>query len=251
VELLSIVGVGLFMLASVVVGARLLRLWRITRQLPELLLGVALWCTGFLGFALEMVARLTPGLPSSVRYGTMFVGLAGEYAGAVALILFAWRVFRPRAGWAMGLAGALAATLVLALAGEALSGQYLRYMDRELIEGPFVPFGIAVRGLAPAWMALESFRYHGMLRRRVRLGLAEPVVVHRLALWGTATAASAVAHGVAVAHRLRFGSALDAHAWALSTTSALAVVAATGIALAFFPPPFYRRWVRARVARPA
>jgi hypothetical protein len=246
VQWVSIAGLALFMIASIAVGIRLLRLWRITHLLPELLLAVALLCTGSLGFALEMFVRLVPDVSPSTSMKLMFLGLAGEYAGAVAMMVFAWKVFRPRATWAAALAMGLATLLALALTGETLSGEYLRYVDRQPIEGPYVPLGIATRGLAPTWMALEAFRYHGMLRRRVRLGLAEPVVVHRLALWGTASAASAMAHAVAVAHRLRFGTSLDAHMWALNTVSALAAVAAVGIALAFFPPPFYRRWVRAR-----
>jgi hypothetical protein len=241
VSVVSLAGVVLFMLASVVVGTRLLLLWRITRQLPELLLAIALWCTGFLGFALETVARSAPGLADQSRFTIILLGLVGEYVGAAALILFAWRVFRPQEGWAASFALLLGVTLAGALAGEILSGQYMRYIDSELIEGPAVPFGIAARGLAPAWMAVEAFRYHAMLRRRVRLGLAEPVVVHRLALWGTATAASALAHAGTAYHRIRYGSALMEHDWALNTVSALAFVAAVGIAFAFFPPAFYRR----------
>ncbi|MFW6049825.1 MAG: hypothetical protein ACODAU_01555 [Myxococcota bacterium] len=242
------VGLVLFMVACIAVGLRLIRLWRITHLLPELLLAVALLGTGFLGFALEAAARMVPDLPELARLGLVLAGLSGEYLGAFALFVFVRRVFRPQARWAAVLAWLGGALLVTAVVGECASGQYLRYIDREPSRGPFVPLGIAARGLAPLWTALESFRYHRMLRRRVRIGLADPMVVHRVALWGTATAASLAAHVVAVAHRVRWGTALEADPWALNLVSALALVAATCIALAFFPPATYRQWVRRRGA---
>ncbi|MFW6023259.1 MAG: hypothetical protein ACOC9O_00810 [Myxococcota bacterium] len=226
------------------VGLRLLRLWSITHLLPELLLAIGLLCTGLLGFAVEMLAKVAPGVPERAQLALALVGLAGEYAGAVALIVFARKVFHPRARWAGALAWLTVVALVAALLGEWLSEQYLHYVDAQPIEGPYVPLGIAARGFAPAWMAIDAFRYHGLIRRRARIGLAEPLVVHRVALWGTASAASAIGHAVGVTHRAIWGTGLEAHTWSLNLVAGLAFVSAACIGLAFFPPPVYRRWVR-------
>ncbi|MFW5876101.1 MAG: hypothetical protein ACOCXM_05150 [Myxococcota bacterium] len=226
------------------VGLRLLRLYSITHLLPELLLAIGLLCTGLLGFAVEMLAKVAPGVPERAQLALALVGLAGEYAGAVALIVFARKVFHPRARWAGALAWLTVVALVAALLGEWLSEQYLHYVDAQPIEGPYVPLGIAARGFAPAWMAIDAFRYHGLIRRRARIGLAEPLVVHRVALWGTASAASAIGHAVGVTHRAIWGTGLEAHTWSLNLVAGLAFVSAACIGLAFFPPPVYRRWVR-------
>ena len=242
----GIAAVLLFMVASVVVGTRLLALWRRTRQKPELLLGTALWCTGFLGFALGVVAQKLLSLPEGARLVLQVLDLSGEYAGAAALMLFAWQVFRRDEPWAAKLAAAWGLLCILALAGELGTGQYQRYTDSIPVQGPFVPFGLAVRTLAPAWMTVEAVRYHGMLRKRRRLGLASPLVVNRLGLWALASGASALGYAVSVAHRLAYGTGLDAHVWVVNGVGVLAFVSAVSIALAFFPPRAYRRWVLQR-----
>jgi len=242
VKALSILGVGLFMLTSAAVGARLLLLWRRTRRLPELLLTIALWCISVLGFALGVTARLCAagaGAPGPI----VIAALCAEYVGCGALVVFAWRVFHPSESWAKGLAGVLLALMLAALLAEIGSGQFMHYADAGLISGPIVPLGLAARGLGPTWLAYECFRYHAMLRRRLELGLAELSVVHRVALWGTATLSASTGYAISVVHRAVFGTGLEAHAWALGSVSLLAFVSAIGVALAFFPPPFYRRWV--------
>lgn len=240
---LSVVGLGLFMLVSLVVSVRLLRLWHATHQQPELLLAIALLCTGFVGFALEMVGGMIPGESAAFRFGLHLAGLSGEYVGAVALVVFARRVFHPHARWAAMLAWTMVGLLVAALLAEWLSGQYVHYMDGQPAEGPVIPLGLAARGAAPTWMAIAAFRYHGMLRRRARLGLADPMVVRRVWLWAIASACSALGHAVSVVHRSIWGTGLEAHAWALDLVAGLAFVSAVCIGLAFFPPRAYRRWV--------
>jgi hypothetical protein len=242
VKALSILGVGVFMLTSAAVGTRLLLLWRRTHQLPELLLTIALWCIGVLGFALGMTARLSA-VGAGAPHPLAVSALCAEYIGCGALVVFAWRVFHPRESWAKGLAGVVLALMLGALLAEIGSGQFLHYADGSPISGPIVPLGLAARGLGPAWLSYECFRYHAMLRRRLELGLAELAVVHRIALWGMATLSTASGYAISVAHRSIFGTGLQAHGWALGSVSLLALVSALGVGLAFFPPPFYRRWV--------
>ncbi len=172
--------------------------------------------------------------------------IGAECVGHGALVAFSWRVFHPRDTWAGALAGTLAALIGVALSGEVLSGEYLRYSDMRPISGPWLLFGLAARGAAPTWMAFECFRFHHKLRLRAKIGLAEPLVVNRVLLWGIAIGCSALGFGMSIVHRLVYGTGLRAHVWALTTVSALATVSALCLGLAFFPPKAYRRWLEER-----
>jgi len=243
VKVVTLFGVALFMLTSAVVGIRLLWLYRQTRKLPELLMAIALLCSGFLAFAVGTAGKvLVEGAPS-LRSSLTLLGLSIEYVGDAAMALFAWRVFHADKRWARGMIGLLALFGAVGFAGEVLSGEYLRYADSAPIQGPWIPLGLAARSLAPTWLAVECLRFHAQLRRRVRIGLADPLVMHRVGLWGTAMASSAVAYVVPIVHRLVYGTGLREHVWAISIVSALAMVAAVCLGIAFFPPRAYRRRV--------
>jgi hypothetical protein len=247
-SVLSIGGVVLFMLTSLVVGLRLLALWWSTRRLPELLMAIALLCVGFLSYAVGTAGKLL--VAGTLEQRSLFtsIGLCIECAGHFALIAFSWRVFHKRDIWAGALAGVLCALIAVAFSGEVMSGEYLRYSDSQLISGLYVPIGLAVRGAAPAWMAIECFRLHGKFRLRLQIGLAEPMVVNRVALWGVGLGSSALGFALSVVHRLVFGTGLRVHVWALSTVSVLATITAVSIGIAFFPPQAYRRWIENRTA---
>jgi hypothetical protein len=246
VSVISVSGLVLFMLTSLLVGLRVLALWWRTRKLPELLLAVAMLCVGFLAYAVGTAGKLFVEGTVEQREVLTMIGLSIECIGDVALIAFSWRVFRPREAWAGALAGTLTALIALAFVGEALSGELLRYSDLTPITGPYVPLALAARGAAPTWMAIECLRLHHNLRLRQRIGLAQPLVVNRVALWGIGIGSSSLGFSVSIVHRLVYGTGLRAHVWALSTVSLLATISALCIGLAFFPPPAYRRWVEGR-----
>ena len=42
---------------------------------------------------------------------------------------------------------------------------------------------VAVLGLYYVWTAFEGFRYYGMMKKRMALGLADAVVTNRFLLW--------------------------------------------------------------------
>jgi hypothetical protein len=238
----SLVGLALFMLTSLVVGLRVLALWRTTRKLPELLLAIALLSTGFISYALATVGKLFVSGSEDLRRVLTLLGLVSECSGIGALIAFAWNVFHKHEKWAAFLASLLVAAILAAVFGEIYSDQILRYSDSEQISGPYLPLGLALRGTGPAWMSFECLRYHAKLRRQLALGLVSPLVVHRVLLWGVGIGASAIAYVLSVVHRIVYGTGLRAHDWALGTVSFLALISAICIGVAFFPPAAYRRW---------
>ncbi|MCC6216109.1 MAG: hypothetical protein IT376_14690 [Polyangiaceae bacterium] len=243
---IALAGLVAFMLTALVVGARLLALWRRTRELPELLLGAALITVGFLCYAVGTAAKLLVVVSEDARAALTIAGLALEGLGQLPLVAFSWRVFHPRSRVAAATAVTLAAAIVAAFAAEVETGQYLRYSDALPASGPWIPLGLAARGAAPAWMALECFRLHAQLRRRLTVGLAEPLVVHRVALWGAGIGASALAYATSVGHRVVYGTGLREHVWAVSVVSMLALVSAVCLGIAYFPPEGYRRWAEGR-----
>jgi hypothetical protein len=241
-RIVSIGGLALFMLTSLVVSIRLFALWRTTRKVPELLLATALFSSGFLAYAVGTLSKLLTTASVDVRLTLTLIMLAIECSGMVALIAFAVRVFHPGKKAAMAFAALLCGCIAAGVCGEVLSGEIMRYTDSEPIYGPYVPLGLGARGLGPAWMAFECFRYHAKLRRQRALGLVSRLVVDRVLSWGVGIGATAVAYGFSVTHRLIYGTGLREHDWALAIVSLLALLSALCIAFAFFPPNRYRRW---------
>jgi hypothetical protein len=110
------------------------------------------------------------------------------------------------------------------------------------------PWGIAIvatLALVFAWTAAESLAYHAMLRRRIALGIADPVVANRVLLWAIAAVATVVLCGVIAASMLA-GMAPMQHALPLCAIGAAALVASTCWTLAFLPPASYLAALRER-----
>jgi hypothetical protein len=116
--------------------------------------------------------------------------------------------------------------------------------------------GWAGRTLPMLWVSIESFRYYLLLRRRLRLGLADPVLANRFLLWAIWAAAVFLNLSADPAARLAYaisagmgGGELSAEIAApivlvtISVTMALGAVSAVTLFLTFFATESYRRWV--------
>jgi len=243
---LALVGVGAFLVAGGVVGVRMLWLYARTRRSPELLLGLGLLGSGAVGVALEIAVRQTHQVGEDSPWAMFALTLVPDYLGAASLALFGWRVFLGRERWGTGVAILVVLGLAGCATGELLSGQWVHYLDGKTSSGPWIPLGLAMRGLVPALLSALALRSHRMMRRRMRIGLAEPLVANRVLLWGVATLCSALAHAVATVHRCLHGAPMEAHLWAVGLVSLAGLLAAGALALAFFPPRAYERWVESR-----
>jgi len=237
-----------FVLASLVLGIRLLALATRTRQLPEVCIGLALLLMGGLGYPLIMTARMAVRLSDPLRIGVMALALLLMGVGTLAVGVFNWRVFRPGERWARGLVIA-AAVSMLACVGLQLAGP-------GLAAAAFHNQGLGFRlfqlhsGLLTAWGAYESLCAWSRLRRRQRLGLADPVVSERVLLWGIASVASATVGATSTIAGF-LGINFAATAFGAAVTAPLGLIAAGSMWLAFLPPAAYLRRVRARAAAPA
>jgi hypothetical protein len=175
-------------------------------------------------------------VPAACSYASL-VALA---VGNVAFAFFIRSVFRPDARWATFLVAAITVSVVAGVAGSAWVG------DWEGINPLANPwYWLKYFGsFAPAtWMAAEGFAQYFKARRRLKLGLCEPMACNRFLLWGIAGALWVVLEVVLTAND--FANALTGQ-WSQLLDFGVAlfeVVPVAVIAFVFFPPEFYRRWV--------
>jgi hypothetical protein len=244
IEALQAVAASLYLLTMTVVGCRLLFLARRSRALPELILGGSLIMGGVIGALLE-----AGGLAGIRDLPAQLVGrllLSGKLFGLVGLLLtglFTWRVFRPGERWAGLVVGALVACSFSGLCGFAWHGTF------STEEIPTLWFVVELTGRvgAPCWMVLEASRYHGLMRRRLRLGLADPVVTNRFLLWALAAGFSIVLLLTSAVPVFLDPILHEAFLVAsLLTFSVCGVVSSVCYGLAFFPPAAYRRRLHRR-----
>lgn len=233
-RLLSLLGFGSFALTSLWVGARLLALaWR-TRQAPEAALGVASFFGAGLGYVLAVGARQLEVLPPEQVGNVRLAGAAFIHLGSAALAFGAWRIFRPTDRRALALCIAIVVGLAVSLA--------LRVADppsaARPVSSPLHFWPMTVLGaVSYGWCSIEAALYAGALRRRARLGLAEPALAQRFGLWATGGVCAVGVHLCSMANR--FIDPVVVHPVILMTTSTLGFVAAVTLWLTFFPPAWW------------
>ena len=180
---LSMLIVGI---VTLVVGMRLLLVGRRTRQLPEIAFGVA-FLAGSLGSAgaqLGLRFWWTGADDFAMRMNALCFAI--QVIGTFALFLSTWRIFRPNEPWAFGAFAVGSSIVVLSWVMRLTNGDFLA---EQIDTAGNATFHIT-RVVVFAWAAYESFRYQGMLRRRLALGLADPVVIQQIFLWGVSAVAA-------------------------------------------------------------
>jgi len=96
-----------------------------------------------------------------------------------------------------------------------------------------------------SWAGFESIRYYNMQRRRLALGLADPVVTERFRLWGVAILSADVITIVSAILMLA-GIPMAGTPLGSMLVGSLGLVTAGCLWLAFVPPQFYLDRIRAR-----
>ena len=120
-DLMAILGLFAFVVASLVVGMRILKLAWQTRGLPEMLIGASLALAGGIGTGLTVVSDLWVSLDADVAYVVYQLASICNHVGYALLFFFVWRVFRPEEGWAALLFSACTAVLAIGGIGLALT----------------------------------------------------------------------------------------------------------------------------------
>lgn len=228
-----------FCVVGAVVGARLMLLWRRTRGFPELAVGVALFLIGAVGYPLAMIG----GIPDAVSPRTGISMLtASTFVIDFAFVLvatFTWSVFRRTATWGRALLGLLAVGYAGHAIGVLMVGPSLSSASELMMAAPKVTlFGQALNLVTFGWTAVEGYTYWWKLRKRVSIGLGDPVVANRFLLWALAGSGSLCTNLISwwvVFHGIDFFQAQGIQA-AVGFVSMLVCVCQY---LAFLPPKFY------------
>jgi hypothetical protein len=250
-----LIATALFVLGSAIVGIRLLWLAQRTRQAPELLLGGAIFLTAVLGYGVLIVATAIGSTATSGASPAWLPWLSGfgkisHDVGVTLFLVFVVRVFRPGAAWAWSLAGAAALLLWTGLVWGALEGSFQTTMA--LTGSWWCEYSVIFT--YSLWLAIEAFRYWGLMRKRAALGLADPMVTNRFLLWGTGSLFTFAATMIASVpfFLMKSPDRMTALAPTIYVGTAVAgVVSISCSYLAFLPPAWFTRAVRARAERHA
>jgi hypothetical protein len=233
-------------------GGGLIRRGLRERRKPELLLGVhLLLALGVGSLMLTVVSAASyqdTGLSRAQLTALAAAGNGIVIVGLMAALWFNYDVFH----------GGRAAGRLLAWTCSALRWAGFAYLalkgglsgQAEAFGAVYIPFGLAMV-LADLWVAADALRFRAQLVKRLALGLAEPIVVERLALWGYGAVARiglvsmapiVTALEVSAARRVELAPAL----YMLSGFLILSTCVAYWLMLA--PTEGYRRWVERRYA---
>jgi hypothetical protein len=216
--ILAYAGVGAFVLVSLVIGVRLLLLWRRTRKLPELVIGLSFLCEGVLTNVFNVAEKFSGRLPERclgpIHIGVVVACVVAMAAYSVDCAFPHDGVYGPRNLWWWWMA-------------------------------------ILFRAGAHGWMGLEAFLYHRLMRRRLRLGLADPVVADRMWLWSVAGTAIAILWLGAGVARTVGGAAGLQHPLTLQFIAVLGLLSAITNWLVFVPPRAYVRRIERRALQAA
>jgi hypothetical protein len=243
-----LVGIGFaaFFVASLTVGVRLVRLWSRTRQLPELLIGIGVLGIGPVGFGLATVAELARPAHPEIAAPLVAVALLAVSVGVFAKCVFNWRVYRRDSAWLAGVVSATGVILAACWLAELADGFHDPYRAGRAY---FLRSGLQVFCLL--WGSAEALVYWRKMRRRLCLGLADPVVTNRFFLWGLGAGAAGVGSAVGIAAQLVTGLPPLELPWIMLSSSLHGLVAAVAMWLAFLPTRSYLRFIEARARRSA
>lgn len=236
------------------VGGVLFVRGRRSGEWTQWLLGLHLMLSMGVGYLLTCAGSVSvefgAPMPAGLLFWVMTLGYAASSAGLTTTLHFTRRVFRPGRGLPFAYAFVSGAAIWLGWLGYVLSED----VAQGRFEGEW--YWLMTLGMLAcnSWVAFEPLRYYAQLRKRVRLGLTEPIVAERMLLWGIGSVARAslvLAGPLASNYLAMLGEAerLSAGSFVLVSTSLLGLVTSATYWLAFQPPRFYLRWVEARAGK--
>jgi hypothetical protein len=232
-------------------GGRLIRRGVMGRAAPELLLGLHLALAIGIGSLLLTIVSVSAYADVGASHDAIArLALAGNVItvlGLMSALWFNYRVFHSGSGAGVLLAGAGSLAMWAGLAHFLASGG----LDTPGEFGPsYYPFCVA-QVAADLWVAGEAIHFRAQMKRRLALGLVDPIVVERLGLWGYGAIAriglvtmAPIVNALGLSHAQR-----SEIAPALLIVSSL-LIASTCVAywLMLSPTESYLRWVERRHA---
>jgi hypothetical protein len=221
----------------VLVGLDLLRRARTTRGLPELFLGLAFVFNGlsYLFTDLPTITHNDAFLNEFSYIGRIFAGLC-----SATIAVFTWRAFRAKAGWAKGIVWVAGALIVSGLTVSALEGDW-EGASPMTYKGFWLEW---VGGAVPfIWLMGESLYAYVQSRRRVRIGLSDPLVCNRFLLMGLYGMLASVTYPTYLWLYIQYERSGSWSDEVMVFAGFIEVISLVALWISFAAPAFYRRWV--------
>ncbi|HEY5656586.1 MAG TPA: hypothetical protein VIY27_02245 [Myxococcota bacterium] len=177
-----------------------------------------------------------PASSPALRDGFATACRLGISAAVLCMGLFTWRAFRPRSRTAQGVLGLLVAAMALGFVGSGMVGDWRGFRS----DHPWIWLEVGAQILIYGWACAESLTFYLRLRKRVNVGLGDPVLANRFLLW-------ALYAGGFFVSQIAFALALaspDGYTNLDPLSIALTLLGVGALWLAFFPPTGYRAWLR-------
>jgi hypothetical protein len=231
------IAAGIFFLIA---GYRLLRLSGRTRERPELLFGIYFALSGqwyllyYAPYFLGMEA-----LPPLIVHGMEWLYIVG----IVPYLLFIRSAFRPQSAWATAVVIVCTLLLFAGTAASSLSGGYSNSLDDPSYLIVWVGYTVPC-----FWMCGESALSHAAAKRRVRIGLCDPIVANRYLLFACFGFCQVAACAAELIWAYGNSAAGVASSFGDGLLGAAEIASVAALWLAFFPPRAYRRWIDGRAA---
>ena len=219
---------------------------------PELLLGVHLLLTMGVGTILLSIVSLASYRDTGMSTAA-FAALAGAGNGVVivglmAALWFNCQVFHAGQRAGVALAWACSALMWGSLAFLGWTGGLAD--PNQFADSAYLPL-CAAMVLADLWVAVDALRFRAQLVKRLALGLVEPIVVERLALWGygaLARIALVVMAPIVSALAISPEQRIEMAPAMLLLSAFLIMSTCVAYWLMLAPTEGYRRWVERRYA---
>jgi hypothetical protein len=224
-------------LVCLIAGVRLIRLSCRSLKPPEFLLGLSfsLWGLAYVCWQIPIATVDQP-----LTQPLFFAGRVFTCAATIFFASFVWTGFRNDVRWAKYLVIAIALGVFAGVAGSIAVGDWEGIRP---LSNPWWWADWAAAFVALSWVGVEGFINYLNARRRVRLGLCDPLVCNRYLIWGITGIVWAVFYGMVALQNIEFETQA---VWSIAMDRANSVADITGVALVwliFFPPRFYQRWI--------
>jgi hypothetical protein len=238
----------LFVVSCSAVGVRLLWLAKAGGGRPALLCGNGFCLIAMLGFPLGALSGMGAVPVGEVLLPVAAVGLLANMLGIACFFVFTVSVFRPNALWAHTLAGAGIACMAMSCVANVanLAIAQSTASSYEVTWGWAGVFN-AMCMLCFGWMGLEGLVEWWKSRRRLALGLSDPVVSNRLLMWGL-FGMSTTSLCVVLLVLLLMREPTARNPVAQVAQAFFGLMSSAAATLAFFPPPAYLVRLRRKLA---
>ena len=242
-QFLALPGFVAFFFVALWVGVRLLAQWGRTRELPELLLGLGVLGIGPVGFGFLLLAAAAgandPRAPS-VLAGISAVAVGG---GASSKAIFNWKIYHPTSRAAAAVAFAAIAGLAVAVVADGFT---TGFAPGSWMKPGWILVRQAVQIAVLLWGAAEALVWWRRMRRRVSVGLGDPLVASRFLLWGIGAGMAGFGSLFGTVIGVIEGRGMNELPELTVMLSLFGMVSAVALWLAFATPQWFKQRVQAR-----